>query len=96
MKKLMPRMANIIRKRRQTMITFVIPGREASRAFTTSLKPSFLLIILNGLNALRARSAFKLLNVPALAPPYKVITKSNIDATTTVKSSKFQAFLIYG
>lgn len=64
LKKLMPMIAKIIRKRVQTMITFVIAGIEDNRALTTSLRPSFLLMTLSGLKALSALRAFRDLRAP--------------------------------
>jgi hypothetical protein len=61
LKKLIPVIAKIIKKSEQTSITFVIDGIELSRAFTTSLRPSFLLIILRGLKALIALKALNAL-----------------------------------
>ena len=45
--------------REQTSITFPRAGKELNRELTTSLRPSFLLITLNGLNARRALNDFK-------------------------------------
>lgn len=68
MKKLIPIIENIIIKRPQTNKTLVIEGIEESRALTTNLIPSFLEIILNGLNALKALKAFNDFSVE-LDPP---------------------------
>jgi hypothetical protein len=57
LKKLTPIMAKINTKRVQTIVTLVIEGKEASRAFTISFIPWFLEIILSGLRALRALKA---------------------------------------
>jgi hypothetical protein len=59
LKKLTPRIAKIKIKRPQTIVTFVIEGKEDNKAFTISFMPLFLEIILNGLSALRALNAFK-------------------------------------
>lgn len=41
-------------------MTFSIAGRAENNEFTTSLRPSFQLTTLKGLNALKAHKAFKL------------------------------------
>lgn len=51
-------MEKIKMKRRQTIVTLVIDGSEANRALTISFMPLFLEIILRGLKALKALSAF--------------------------------------
>lgn len=76
-------------------MTFVIEGIEASKALTTSLNPSFLLITLSGLKALSALKAFKDFKaLPPAVEPERVTYKSTIDAETTKKSSAFQADLM--
>lgn len=54
--------AKIKMKSKLTSMTLAIDGNDAKRAFTMSRMPSFLDIILRGLNALKARSAFKACN----------------------------------
>ena len=83
-----------MRKRRQTISTLVIAGIEESRALTTSLRPSFLPITLKGLKALRTLRAFRDFRVPPEDEPLRKTTRSIIEATTTIKSRIFQAFLI--
>ena len=67
-------MANIIKNNEHTNITLVILGIDESKALTTNFKPSFLLIILNGLKArkalkaLNALKAFREVNFPLLPP----------------------------
>ena len=51
--------ANIRRKRQQTIVTFVIDGKEESNAVTINFIPGFLEIIFKGLRARKALSAFK-------------------------------------
>jgi hypothetical protein len=68
LKKLIPIIAKIIQNRLQTKSTFVILGKEANKAFTTSLSPSFLDIILRGLNALKALNDFNAFNDYASPP----------------------------
>ena len=46
-------------KRKQIRSTLVIEGREANKAFTTSLIPSSLEITLSGLKPLNALKAFR-------------------------------------
>lgn len=90
----MPIIANIMRKSRQTISTLVIAGIEDRRAFTTSLKPSFLPITLKGRSALRTLKAFRDFKAPPEELPLIKTIRSIIDATTTMKSSIFQADLI--
>ena len=92
LKKLMPIIANIIKKSVQTIITFVIAGIDDKSALTTNLRPSFLLMTLNGRNALSALNALSDLRaLPPAVDPETKIPKSIIEATTTMKSRKFQA-----
>ena len=72
-----------------TRSTLVIDGNEASNAFTTSLIPSFLEIILSGLSALNALSDFKAYS-ELVSNPIISMYKSTIDAVTTKASSEFQ------
>ena len=53
----MPVLAKISMNSSHTTSTLVIEGMDANRAFTTNFMPSFLEIILNGLNALKALKA---------------------------------------
>ena len=53
-----PIIAKISKNRQQTIVTFVMDGNEDKRDVTISFMPGFLLIILSGLNARKALSAF--------------------------------------
>jgi len=108
LKKETPTIAKIRMKRMQTIVTFIIEGREAKRAFTISFIPWFLEIILSGLKALRALNAFTDFKLEVKAPPsppsgscvavedLTITTKSIKDAATTIISRTFQGLLIYG
>lgn len=58
LKKLTPNIAKTIMKTRDINITLSRAFKELKIAFTTSFNPSFLLITLKGLNALKALKAF--------------------------------------
>jgi len=70
LKKLVPIIAKIIMKRKLTSITFPKAGKELKRAFTTNLRPAFLLMTLKGLRARRALNAFKDFNEELAWPCY--------------------------
>ena len=74
--------------RPEIIVTFPSYGKAANNAFTTIFNPSFLEIILKGLNALKAHNAFNDFNAE-LPPPDSVIQTSVIEITTTKKSSLF-------
>ena len=79
--------------KKHTKSTFDIDGIDAIKAITTSFIPSFLEITLKGLSALKALSAFNAANCEPSIPIMKN-NKSIKEATTTKKSSRFQAFLM--
>ena len=83
---------------KQTMSTLDMEGIEAKRAFTTNFIPSFLEIILSGLNALKALRAFKDLSCPVSTEfVFRIRTKTSKRlAETTTKSSIFHPLVIYG
>ena len=101
--------AKIRMKRTQTIVTLVMEGNEDSKALTISFIPWFLEIILKGLNALKALKAFTDWRLDetedyAISSCWSsvsacvliVTTKSIIDAITTMKSTMFQGFRMYG
>ena len=85
---MIPKIAKMRTKRRQTSMTLTIAGIAEKRAFTTNFKPSFLLTTLKGRRALKALSAFKLLR--AYPPLGKNISMRL--AQTTKKSRIFHPF----
>jgi hypothetical protein len=88
-------MAKIRRNKDPTSKTLPIEGRDAKRALTTSLIPSFRDIILSGR---RARNALKALIADNyyISNPDIAKTKSIRDARTTKASSIFHGELRYG
>jgi hypothetical protein len=58
LKKLIPTTAKVRINKKLITITLNNAGNELNNALTTSLRPSFLLMTLSGLNALRALNAF--------------------------------------
>ena len=76
-----PNTAQRVTMKRRNAATFAIYGKDLSKELTRILKPSTLLILLNGLNSL----------IVLKAPCFQV--RLNIDkkpVTTTIKSSLFQ------
>ena len=92
MKIFIPKIAKIIRARPQIIVTLLSSGIALKMEFTANFNPSFLLIILKGLNA---RSALILLIAfkPFAAFPKDKLSQAVI---TTTKSKIFQPTFKYG
>lgn len=95
LKKLVPRIAKINTKRRQTMSTLIMGGIEEISALTTSLSPSLREMTLSGLRARIVRSALSALRVE-VEMPATPSEKSRREETTTTKSKIFQPLHMYG
>ena len=81
-----------------TMSTFVMAGTLAKSALTTTFSSGFLDTILRGHSARSALRALRLLRLATAPSPPKTtsMARSATLATTTMKSSRFHQFKIYG
>lgn len=86
LKKLIPMIPKIKRKRNWIMMTFTISGIAEKSAESESLRPSFLLITLSGLSTRNSRNILMIFIFPLMN------TNEAMETKTIKKSTAFHKF----